>query len=354
MSHETVEKVLRHAVGHGSLPKGLRVDYDELHPLWGGSRFILEGTRLTRLRREPGQGPGAFDERRIGREDLLELAAILVEVEAWRQMTEDGMLIPDESRPTLKISCGGESSVVWERHHEMKQNGRLIRVREWFERVAASPLTEALLPDLEGERLTLTWDQEDGDSIVRNGDRVVWREFTGWGVHERFVEVLDLLQQRYGDRLADVVPTEGSKYALFGDSSIATFMVETARKHLRQGLRVSPGHETRRHRLFALLSTALDSTGEYIHEGEMSNYARRYSDDTAEELRQILLASTIAEDVETCVEMISQPSRLASGRSLELLLSLGNAAEPILQALSRSEREDLRALSREAEVERGM
>jgi hypothetical protein len=91
------------------------------------------------------------------------------------------------------------------------------------------------LPDLPGETLILTWDQIDADSIVLQGDRVLWRERTGWEVYERFEEIAGILKQRYGKRLVDIVPTPRSLYALYGDSTAANFHVAFVRQSLGKG-----------------------------------------------------------------------------------------------------------------------
>jgi hypothetical protein len=97
----------------------------------------------------------------------------------------------------------------------------------------SAPLTApAQLPDLPGETLILTWDQIDTDSIILHGDRVIWRERTGWEVYDRFEEIAGILKQRYGKRLVDIVPTPRSLYALYGDSTAGYFHVAFVRESL--------------------------------------------------------------------------------------------------------------------------
>jgi hypothetical protein len=91
------------------------------------------------------------------------------------------------------------------------------------------------LPELEGKELILTWDQIEADSIVLHGEKVIWREKTGWEVWERFEEIAALLKQRYGERLVDIVPTPRSLYALYGDSTRANFHVAFVRQSLSKG-----------------------------------------------------------------------------------------------------------------------
>jgi hypothetical protein len=88
------------------------------------------------------------------------------------------------------------------------------------------------LPDLDGESMALTWDQDGADSIVRYGQLTVWREQSGWEVYDRFEEIALILKQKYGSRLVDLVPTPNSRYALLGDSSAAIFHVDSAREAL--------------------------------------------------------------------------------------------------------------------------
>ncbi|GAB4202456.1 MAG: hypothetical protein OHK0022_25690 [Roseiflexaceae bacterium] len=91
------------------------------------------------------------------------------------------------------------------------------------------------LPAIEGDELVFTWDQHDADSIISCGERLIWREQTGWEVYERFEEIAVILQRKYGARLKDLVPTPGSKWALFGDSSRASGQVAAARAQLASG-----------------------------------------------------------------------------------------------------------------------
>jgi len=91
------------------------------------------------------------------------------------------------------------------------------------------------LPDLGGERLILTWDQDGADSIVRHGDTTVWREHTGWEVYDRFAQIAAILKHKYGSRLVDLVPTPESRHALLGDSSAATFHRRRHARCARQG-----------------------------------------------------------------------------------------------------------------------
>jgi ankyrin repeat protein len=96
------------------------------------------------------------------------------------------------------------------------------------------------LPELDGDELTLTWDQIEADSIISHGERIIWRERTGWEVFDRFEEITEILRHKYLRRLVDIVPTERSLYALYGDSTRASFHVASARQSLTEQLPENP------------------------------------------------------------------------------------------------------------------
>jgi ankyrin repeat protein len=109
--------------------------------------------------------------------------------------------------------------------------------------VQAVPLVSPRqLPQLSGETLILTWDQIGADSIIRHGDTVVWQEATGWEVYDRFEEIAVILKHTYGDRLIDLVPTQRSLYALYGDSARAFSHVSSARQALARELPAETFH----------------------------------------------------------------------------------------------------------------
>ncbi len=99
------------------------------------------------------------------------------------------------------------------------------------------------LPELEGDALTLTWDQIEAHSLISHGDKIIWRERTGWEVYDRFEEITEILRHKYGRRLVDIVPTERSLYALYGDSTRASFHVASARQSLADEVPENPVSE---------------------------------------------------------------------------------------------------------------
>lgn len=100
-----------------------------------------------------------------------------------------------------------------------------LEQREAFlERASASELTDASdLPDLEGDELELLWDLEVDDdggdhvTVIRHGERELWRETAYWQGGDRFAAVFTILRRRYGWRLAALVATDESLGYLGGD-----------------------------------------------------------------------------------------------------------------------------------------
>jgi len=248
-----MQEELKEILASQQVPADLSITYDDMHGLWGGSIFTVRGDgSLERQIRPPGFPAPSSSNTHISAHQLLELVRLLVEFSAWEQRTANSPPIPDESRAYLTISLKGNRSVVWERFNEMRVNDRLIRIKDWLARpfadepgnapstppaqpavAGSAPLTAPeQLPDLQGEKLILTWDQMDSDSIVLHRDLVIWRERTGWEVYDRFVEIAGILKQRYGRRLVDIVPTPRSLYALYGDSNAGYFHVAFARESL--------------------------------------------------------------------------------------------------------------------------
>jgi len=90
------------------------------------------------------------------------------------------------------------------------------------------------LPQINKLFFVLTWDS-DGERgpenvLIKLGDKVIWKElewFEGW---TRFIEVGDILKEKYGARLRDVIPTRAAEMDLYGDHLGAPGNIEYYRK----------------------------------------------------------------------------------------------------------------------------
>lgn len=134
-----LEANLRSAASGGSL-LDFTVTYSDMHGLWGGTSVSLTGAGAYERAEQPRGAPAptvvrrAVDERRVR-----EVAALLVAIEAWEQYTPERTPLPDESRATLAVRCGGAESAIWEDYNELGRNGRLIRVRDHLRALGDPP-----------------------------------------------------------------------------------------------------------------------------------------------------------------------------------------------------------------------
>jgi hypothetical protein len=93
------------------------------------------------------------------------------------------------------------------------------------------------LPDLQGDDLILVWDytdDNDHETILKYGNQELWREPAVYEGYERYLEVLEILSQKYGGRLQDLVPTRASELYLYGDALKAPGIVREQRDRLRR------------------------------------------------------------------------------------------------------------------------
>ena len=91
------------------------------------------------------------------------------------------------------------------------------------------------LPEIEDSRIHIQWDQdaEGGSTILSWRDQILWKEPACWEGAGRYAQIVDILKEKYGNRLYDVEPTECSKLYLYGDRSSLIGTVERIRAGLR-------------------------------------------------------------------------------------------------------------------------
>lgn len=144
---------------------------------------------------------------------------------------------PDETLFIVVFPTIEESHANWDKVSDGDKAAVLLReafLRDVEARMLMSP---EQLPDLDGdEDLILVWDCEDwnsgGDTLIRYGERVLWRERAQYEGYGRFREVGKLLKQKYGDRLQDLVPSRRSELFLYGDAMASLNIIAKFRKEL--------------------------------------------------------------------------------------------------------------------------
>lgn len=135
-----------------------------------------------------------------------------------------------------------------EGHRQAIKDLESVNEREaFFARAAEHARTDPdQLPDLEGDDLVIEWDFEDGErkdhgpsagdswTILRHGDRVIWREVAFYEGLYRFEEVMWILREKYGTRLAELRPTADSDLYLCGDDIRADSKIKSLNADLER------------------------------------------------------------------------------------------------------------------------
>lgn len=88
--------------------------------------------------------------------------------------------------------------------------------------------------------LRLVWDLEERENelkctVIKCGDKVIWREPAVYEGYERFAAVVSILKRKYGERLRDVQQTPASELFLYGDELSAPRIVRDIRTELAGG-----------------------------------------------------------------------------------------------------------------------
>lgn len=103
------------------------------------------------------------------------------------------------------------------------------QLRLYREKCLSSP---DQLPAQAAGDITLQWDMEGGETLIRNGETVIWREPVAYEGFERYERIALILKEKYGERLKDLVPTDRSKLFLYGDYEPSLAYLGKVRKDL--------------------------------------------------------------------------------------------------------------------------
>ncbi len=142
--------------------------------------------------------------------------------------------------PTL-----AESRAAWEHlsARERRELEEIEFVREHGEEYELQG--EWQLPDLDDDPIVVHWDYDErgemsgfGSTVLRVGDRELWREPVVCEDLDRFRSIVAILSRKYGDRLIDVV-VGGGAYFLYGEDDSIPAAVKVARAGLRAAAEAS-------------------------------------------------------------------------------------------------------------------
>jgi hypothetical protein len=104
------------------------------------------------------------------------------------------------------------------------------------ERLASHERNLNQLPELEDEGMAFVLKEiQEGDAwfiVITYQDTVIWKEERYYEYYNRFIEIGNLLKDKYGDNMIDLVPGVYGA-CLFGDNYRAVGLIEDYRKGLR-------------------------------------------------------------------------------------------------------------------------
>lgn len=92
------------------------------------------------------------------------------------------------------------------------------------------------LPDLAATSFALAWDvvEANGEqfTVIRYGDRVLFSEPAMWEGFGRFEKVCEIVRDKYGTNVTDLVPTPSSELYLYGDVLSSPDFVRNVRRRV--------------------------------------------------------------------------------------------------------------------------
>jgi len=114
-------------------PEQLKISYSDLHGLYGGLEMSITGAGEVHQKAVRRSAPTP---EKLSGLQIRKLAEMILRLNLFDQETPAVPALPDESRAVLKIIAGDAESIIWERFGEMKQNNRMILVRQLMQEFA--------------------------------------------------------------------------------------------------------------------------------------------------------------------------------------------------------------------------
>lgn len=138
----SLKSCLKQAVdGGASLPV---VVYSDAHGLWGGTTIALGADGVYRRDRVDPREPPQRTEVSVDAARHRAVAALLIELKAWKQQVRERRAVPDESRAGLTIRCGAAEARIWEWYNDLGKLQRIARVRDALLALETQPLSGEL------------------------------------------------------------------------------------------------------------------------------------------------------------------------------------------------------------------
>ncbi len=172
----------------------------------------------------------------------------------WQGTFEEGLVemyeaLMDSSCPVCPWGDAPMLAIVsWPTMDEMRENWAKVspedkagfhrreRFLAMFDEMSLK--TADQLPDLDDPAIVITWDYVEGDdddcyTVLKHGEQEIWREPAVYEGYERFGEIAELLLEKYGKRIVDLIPTSASGTFLYGDKLGSIGAVKSARERIQ-------------------------------------------------------------------------------------------------------------------------
>jgi len=129
-----------------------------------------------------------------------------------------------------------ESRANWEKVSEVDKMMIELAEKRREDFLSRSLHSPDQLPNIDGDDLILVWDVDgspsDGNVLIKHGKDIIWREPSSFENYRRFEEVVNILKEKYGDCLQDLVPTRKSYLDLYGDCLGSPNALASVRKRI--------------------------------------------------------------------------------------------------------------------------
>jgi len=141
--------------------------------------------------------------------------------------------------------------VLFPTHEEMLNDPRvdaadrklaIIRETRWQRFEQEKLKTAEQLPTIEPPPKVLIWDftEDSGERfvVIRNDADEIWRELSWFENYPRFAEIAQILRDKYGPGLKDLVPTDASGLDLYGDRLGSPRVIDGVREALANSMEI--------------------------------------------------------------------------------------------------------------------
>lgn len=126
-----IESALRAVADGNAASADFTIVYNDMHGLYGGETITVngDGTLQGVWQLRPGDVRSEYAGT-VSPTSLRELAALLLDLHAWRQDVPEGVFVPDTVFAYCRIYVGTETTDIWELRGQLDRLGQIRRAME--------------------------------------------------------------------------------------------------------------------------------------------------------------------------------------------------------------------------------